>query len=90
MAGASPQTPTGGLISPPDPLLFRGRGGGEEGRKGEGRRGESKGGEGIEWRGNLCSCKFSLKYALHPGMPIVDAVAKGHFGRWIAGKRYIP
>jgi hypothetical protein len=42
-AGASPQTPTGGLISPPNPLHYRrerrfaGRG------EGEGERGEGKG-----------------------------------------------
>ena len=51
-AGASPPTPTGGLISPQTPSFLegggegKGRGRGEEGREGEWRGGEGSGGEG--------------------------------------------
>jgi len=63
----------GGSYRPPDPLLFReGRGGTEEGKgkrirgkgTGRGEDGRGRGRERREGRENLCSCKFSLKYAL--------------------------
>ena len=60
------QDPDWGAHIAPRPLLFWGRGGEEKGR---GRRG--RGGRGGKGRGNLCSCKFSLKYALSAGEDLV-------------------